>query len=351
MPTKIKKIGKLIGINLLVVLFLLTAVEVYFAYKLNHPETISKKYAKAYRKYYQEQDCKIIQTQATCARYDSGLFYTLKPGKFEYNNREFETTYEVNYQGFRDDEASLFYPKIIAIGDSYTMGWGVNQNETFAQIIENKLKLKVLNLGVSSYGTAREIKALDRIKTDSLTHLIVQYCPNDAAENKNYVVDDNYLKITPEHYYNLSVDNDKKRTSYYPFKHLLILPSYLFPPKNPTPPIIPEEYKPDTARLNALAKVNPIDAFLQVIKNAKDIPSKTKLILFSLEAEYVNNHFIAQVYQKLKNENETALLKQLSYIDFTGKLDSSHRFILDPHLNAKGHQVIAKEILNHLASN
>ena len=33
------------------------------------------------------------------------------------------------------------------------MGWGVNDNETFSHILENKINKNVYNLAVSSYGT------------------------------------------------------------------------------------------------------------------------------------------------------------------------------------------------------
>ncbi|MEO1264045.1 MAG: hypothetical protein AAFZ15_34890, partial [Bacteroidota bacterium] len=63
-------------------------------------------------------------------RYDEKVFYTLKPGKFKYNNMEFTSSYEVNEKGFRDDKVSLDFPEIIFLGDSYTMGWGVEQDES-----------------------------------------------------------------------------------------------------------------------------------------------------------------------------------------------------------------------------
>ena len=47
---------------------------------------------------------------------------------------------------------------ILVLGDSIAMGWGVNDYETFSYLLEKNLKMKVYNLGVSSYGTIREIK-------------------------------------------------------------------------------------------------------------------------------------------------------------------------------------------------
>ena len=37
------------------------------------------------------------------------------------------------------------------------MGWGVNDNETFSAILEQKINRPVYNLAVSGYGTQREL--------------------------------------------------------------------------------------------------------------------------------------------------------------------------------------------------
>ena len=40
------------------------------------------------------------------------------------------------------------------------MGWGVNDDETYSFNLQKLVKKKILNLGVASYGTVREIKRL-----------------------------------------------------------------------------------------------------------------------------------------------------------------------------------------------
>ncbi len=68
------------------------------------------------------------------------------------------------------------------------MGWGVEQDETFAQRIEETLGVRVLNIAVSSYGTAREMMMLNRVNLNSLKYLIVQYSGNDLGENLQFFV-------------------------------------------------------------------------------------------------------------------------------------------------------------------
>ena len=67
------------------------------------------------------------------------------------------------------------------------MGWGVDENETFASLLEQNLKLRVLNASISSYGTARQIELLNSLDVSNLEYLIIQYCKNDFNENKTYL--------------------------------------------------------------------------------------------------------------------------------------------------------------------
>lgn len=85
-----------------------------------------------------------IQFEANVSKYDPELFYTLKPGKGRYESFEFDIPLYINSKGLRDDEKSLMKPKIIFLGDSFTMGWGVGQEESFSSVFEKKTRLNTL---------------------------------------------------------------------------------------------------------------------------------------------------------------------------------------------------------------
>ncbi len=162
----------------------------------------------------------IIQNKEECAKYDKELFYTLKPGNCIFNIADSTEAYAINSLGVRDDEASLLKPKILFLGDSFTMGWGVSNEQTYAQIIENKTGIKVLNAGISSYGTAREMGLLKRIDTSNLKYLIIQYCPNDHEENISFLKNNNILRVSNEAKFNELVSQEKRKVNYYPSKYI-----------------------------------------------------------------------------------------------------------------------------------
>ncbi|MEM4655322.1 MAG: SGNH/GDSL hydrolase family protein, partial [Thermosphaera sp.] len=66
----------------------------------------------------------------------------------------------------------------------YAMGWGVQDDETFAAIIQREIGRRVYNLAVSSYGTHRELLRLQRSGLlERVDIVIIQYCDNDLGEN------------------------------------------------------------------------------------------------------------------------------------------------------------------------
>jgi lysophospholipase L1-like esterase len=75
--------------------------------------------------------------------------------------------------GFRGREVALPKPpgrlRIVVVGDSVTLGWGVNDGDTFPAQLEAILRgrfpnrdLEVINLGVGGYDTRQEVTLLER---------------------------------------------------------------------------------------------------------------------------------------------------------------------------------------------
>jgi hypothetical protein len=124
-----------------------------------------------------------IQYRPECARYDARVSYLLKPGTCRFDEVLFDTEVSANSFGLRDDEDSLTAPEVIVLGDSHAMGHGVGDDETFASVLEQRLDRKVLNAGVSSFGTARELILLRYLDKSAARVIVIQYCGNDLREN------------------------------------------------------------------------------------------------------------------------------------------------------------------------
>jgi lysophospholipase L1-like esterase len=116
----------------------------------------------------------------------------------------------INSAGFRDIERSIAKPpgtlRVAVIGDSFTEGLQVAQEETFTAVAERTLercgataarRVEVLNFGVSSYGTAQELILLrDRVlayRPDVVVEAV--FAGNDISDNSLE------LSMTPERPY------------------------------------------------------------------------------------------------------------------------------------------------------
>ncbi len=103
----------------------------------------------------------------------------------------------INSDGMRDREYALLKPadtlRIAVLGDSIAFGSGVEMNQTFAKVLEDKLnqwsvtnkeglKYEVLNFSVHGYNINNEIEQL-KVKADKYAPdiIVLSYCINDIS--------------------------------------------------------------------------------------------------------------------------------------------------------------------------
>lgn len=277
----------------------------------------------------------IIQFNPECAAYDSQLFYTLKKNsECNFKNREFDTGYKINSNGLRDDEESLKKPQIIVLGDSYAMGWGVNQNETFAQIIEEKTGLKTLNAGVSSYGTAREFLMLQKQDLSNLKYLIIQYCSNDYGENKAFVLEGKLNISSKENYDSLVEDFQNKREK----QSKLLRTSFIFIRELIRDIKTKIGVKPSNVEVANYDEKEEFANLEKIITKVRKLVGKdVKIILFEADGIDLIN---SDLYNYFADRN----LKNLAVLDSNTLLLKEDYLILDGHYNSSGHSKIANEI-------
>ena len=291
-----------------------------------------------FQEIYKSKFVNSIQYDLNLANYDKELFYKLNPGKHTFKNIEFQNNLFVNNIGVRDDESSLSFPEIVCIGDSYTMGWGVEKEECFESIIEKETGKKTLNLGISSYGTAREYLLLKSAELDSCKLLILQFCDNDIAENRAFVKNDYSLKISPLESYQSAQRTNQLRSSYFPFKWTFEFISKIIRSitghtnwefRNNQPQVID-----DSQWINDFAKI------IELIQT----DYHGKILIFHLENYSPVDLFFPKIKSYFhKNPNEKVFL-----LDANAILDKSDYFQLDPHIHQTGHLKIATEIINRI---
>ena len=311
------------------------------------------------KRLYSKVDLNIIQFRDEYTQYDPYVTYTLRPGEFMLSGREFKTKYRVNSLGLRDDEKSLESPEIIVLGDSVAMGYGVEQDEAFPQLIEQHTGFKVLNAGVSSYGTVRELRILERVDTSSLKYLIIQYLQNDFPENQSYF-ENGTLEITDRKTFQKMVsDYSRQYTrgnffSKYSLHHL----NFLW---NRTGGRI-RNFAKKLARYNVRAQdedeiivsdqneneiiATPdeeVEAFLYALRNTSVNLEGVQIIVLGLQDLEKTPPFLRRLEERKSFSQYPSFIRNLITLDVSPRQSPQDRFVLDDHPTRKGHQLIASE--------
>ena len=315
--------------------------EITIEFLLNNPASIPQEWIDDLQSYYMKKDRKIAQYVDEIADYDSSLFYKLNPGNHTFNNREFETTIKVNADGFRAHTGSEKSPEVVFLGDSYTMGWGVNNDETFPSIISKTTGLRTLNTAVSSYGTVREMIVFNRLTTKHLKYVVIQYAFNDYWENSDYYFR-HKLEVSEKAEYDATVDEHLSATKYFPLKHVSHFVRKWVNEKFPQPIIEEpsEESKP---------YVDQWRAFANVLKEMR-IPESAEIVVVQVDNNDQQDVFLNPFRENLTT-TDTNLAKKTHVLDLQVFLEEEHYFRLDGHLNVKGNQLVADTLsrfISHL---
>jgi hypothetical protein len=332
-----KKAIIIVLFNLLLILIILALFEGSMYLLVRQPD-ILKHCPKGIRNsigyLYSFGERKIIQFSPACARHDGELGYTLKPGSCVFAATEFSNRYEMNSRGLRDDERSLNRPEVIVVGDSYAMGWGVGQDETFSEILERKSGLNVLTAGVASYGTAREMMLLRRLDTHGLRFLVIQYCENDLDENREFFAQGNRLKTMTLAEYQHYTDLNERPKTYYPGKYLAMKLEKKWQ----------EWSTPRAAGKGGAAgpEKDDVDLFIHAVMHGPVDLSKVQIIV--LDAVGKNDFdrpFIGRLSERVKDKGYPPYIRNMVTVDITKILKKEDYYVLDDHWTKTGHEAIA----------
>lgn len=140
---------------------------------------------------------RIVDPQSIIPRYVESSSYGIRKNignvRGEMIVPEYRHHFRTNSQGFRGTkEYSVLKPaglfRVLALGDSVTLGHGVEDEETFSAVLEQTLSqfrpTEVINMGVSGFGTAEELIQLREVGLRYEPDLVVlAYFVNDPYNN------------------------------------------------------------------------------------------------------------------------------------------------------------------------
>ncbi|MEK6823047.1 MAG: GDSL-type esterase/lipase family protein, partial [Nanoarchaeota archaeon] len=155
-------------------------------------------------------------TEFSFYAYDELLGWTNKAGSSGmFRIPASTTTITISGQGLRDIDHVLPKPsgtqRVVVLGDSQTWGYGVAQTSRFTEIMRDSLRIDVVNMGVTGYGTGQEYLLLRRYGMRFAPDIVVvAFYANDLGDNTNDNNDDEFsyprpvLRVCDGH---LRVDN------------------------------------------------------------------------------------------------------------------------------------------------
>ena len=272
------------------------------------------------RNYYSIGLRNIWHSQPECIEFSDNQIYVPKETSCNFNNIEFKTIISFDEFGRTSNHPINNDSNGIAVlGDSFAMGWGVNDKETFSYLLEKKINRPVYNLGVSGYGTIRELIRLQESDLlDKIDTIIVQYCYNDHGENVHYKK--TTLEVAKEKYdlvqqgVKFSIWKKLRKS----FRYSATIPKDILTKKN-----------------KSMSFDHHNEAFIKVLKKFPFLSDK-RIIVF-----YTNGH-----QQEFTNfpSGKSKVFDNLEYTDLNIENDTNNFYLIDGHLNHIGHQKVANKL-------
>ena len=279
-----------------------------------------------------ERHRSIWQAQSHCIVFDEVLFYKPRPGKCEFKNLEYSTVLTFDGKGFRQtsppvrqDDDRLHRGRVIVLGDSQAMGWGVQDEETFASVLAAEHGFEAFNLAVSSYGTARELLRLRKeFDLQNGDIVVVQYHHNDLSENLAFLKsgglrsrspsDLGLLAHTPQSFEVMQVSRS--------------IALFLWDKLNRT-------------LFSNSDRKNPAETFLAVIDHFPEL-AQARVVVCEVPSYGQTTSFTGDLERLTKDRGRMTVLKPV--------WETSDFYRLDEHLNAIGHRKLAHLIASTILS-
>ncbi|HOJ52015.1 MAG TPA: hypothetical protein PLT64_06140 [Syntrophales bacterium] len=326
---------------IIIITFLISA-ELFFFFLIRHPNWVRKMpvgIQNGVGYLYIQGERKVMPFVKGCGRYSPEFGYTLKPGDFLFTEREFSNHYHINSLGVRGDEDDLSEPDLVVLGDSYSLGWGVEHEEMFSRVLARMTGMKVLNTAIPSFGTVREMMMLRKIDRSQLKGVILQYCGDDYEENVRYIQNGDLLPVMRKETFEQLMESHSQPKRYFFGK-------YVGMKIKKKVGELAENFRP---QIQVDERPSEVDAFLHVLIRNQDLLVPYPLIIFEMNGIRQSNEFTKGLRQAVENKKASyPWMKNISILDTTSWLRDEHFYILDGHLNAEGNRVVAEMLYGEL---
>lgn len=251
-------------------------------------------------------------------------------------NQLYGVEIKTNSYGFRaDKEYSTEKPdsikRVLVLGDSITMGWGVSYNETYPAVLGSLLNssFEVINAGVGNYNSLNELAALKKFMHLNPDIIILGFYINDI-ETIKYPTRITYFIKKNSYLYSFFLDR---------------IINILYRQNN-FEKYYSNLYQDEVLRNNLKENLNEMIE----IAEANSIP----FVFVNIpEFHGFENYPFYNVNEFIKDE--VINNKSIIYIDMLQAfqkqpIPANQLWVSseDPHPNAKGHQIIANEIYKEL---
>lgn len=238
--------------------------------------------------------------------------------------------------------------KILLLGDSAAMGIGVENDSTFAGIINFLMEnAEIYNSALIGYSSADYLNVVEYIikrekNNLEITEILIFWCLNDVYSN---FPDENSPEYKPDLIRNLTLFFSRNFKLYHFFKHTFSdRPKSYFQYDNSFYDITNIHYN---TSISHLIKINSIASSYNI-----------KLQLFLLPYEYqLRNYFVESIFkpQKLILETLKDSIKQIEDLKDAFKSvenDYQNYYLYGDgiHFSQRGHEMIAKYVVNQLKS-
>lgn len=287
---------------------------------------------------------------------------------------EYQVIFKTNAKGYRDTNKEKHLPNFVFLGDSFTVGYGVEENQTFVSLLENTSNLSILNMAVGGYEPLHVYQQIKYVLNNTSTKNIVYvtYLGNDIVNINEWYVDYNN-QLIPYKDIQLSVFQDKfglgvfeimnKVWQSYKYKRLVQYHHGL--------------WKPPKSYLDLINKTQNMETkmaydkyFLTLQKIQTEVKNQNKSLLVILiptsvsVTSQVQSNLRTEVpgfdtqYDVLQPTTKTIVFLQsnnFTYIDTTkqlifyqSKTNDSLYYSIDAHLTDTGHKIVAEIIQNNI---